>query len=111
MSGAAMQGGLFTHNNTETPVNTGRVLPLFSLKGRTAIVTGGANGIGLQISHALAEAGANIAIMDLNREKAAEEAVKIEKEFGVKGAYCTISPMCARVASFVTGAQGRPLKL
>src|SRR5438309_963904 len=34
----AMKGGNFVHNNTKPPVYTDRVLPLFSLKGRTAIV-------------------------------------------------------------------------
>ena len=32
---------------------------LLDLKGQTAIVTGGASGIGLQMSYALGEAGAN----------------------------------------------------
>ena len=33
---------------------------LFSLKGRTALVTGGSRGLGLQMAHALGEAGARI---------------------------------------------------
>jgi len=45
------------------------------LSGKTAIVTGGAKGIGLAISHALAGAGANLVLMGRDRaalEKAAE---------------------------------------
>ena len=38
---------------------------LFDLFGRTAIVTGGANGIGKATALRLAQAGANIAIADL----------------------------------------------
>jgi len=37
-------------------------LPLYSLKGRTAIVSGAGVGIGLAVAEALAEAGANIVI-------------------------------------------------
>ena len=47
----------------------------FSLKGKTAIVTGGARGLGKGISLALAEQGANIAIF-CRGMKAAEETVK-----------------------------------
>jgi sorbose reductase len=39
MAGSAMKGGNFAHNNTEPPQET-KVLPLFSLKGKTAIVSG-----------------------------------------------------------------------
>ena len=41
---------------------------LFDLSGKTAIVTGGANGIGKATAMMLAKAGANIAIGDLKME-------------------------------------------
>jgi sorbose reductase len=75
--------GKFTHNNTVAPV-ADRVLPLFSLNGRTAIVSGAGAGIGLAVAHALAEAGANVAIWYNSNKKAIEEAENIEKVYGVK---------------------------
>jgi 2-deoxy-D-gluconate 3-dehydrogenase len=43
---------------------------LLNLSGKTAIVTGGAVGIGLGISKRLAEAGANVVIADINADNA-----------------------------------------
>ena len=39
---------------------------MFSLAGRTAIITGAATGIGEAIATRLAEAGATVAVIDLN---------------------------------------------
>jgi 2-deoxy-D-gluconate 3-dehydrogenase len=50
---------------------------VIDLRGKTAIVTGGAVGIGYGISYRLAEAGANVVIADLNKEDAQESAAKI----------------------------------
>lgn len=36
-----------------------------SLKGRTTVITGGGRGIGLAIAEAAAEAGSNIALLDV----------------------------------------------
>ncbi|KAI2633874.1 short chain dehydrogenase [Xylaria nigripes] len=75
--------GTFTHDNMPTP-QLDLVMPLFSLKGRTAIISGAGAGIGLAIAHALAEAGANVAIWYNSNKKALEEAARIEERFGVK---------------------------
>lgn len=56
---------------------------LFNLKGKTAIVTGGANGIGKATAIILAQHGANIAIGDFNLEDAQKTAIEIEA-LGVK---------------------------
>ena len=48
------------------------------LQGKTALVTGAAQGIGKAIALALAKAGADVAISDVNGEKAAETAKEIE---------------------------------
>ena len=39
----------------------------FSLKNKTAIITGAASGIGLAIANVFAENGANVMMLDLNR--------------------------------------------
>jgi 2-dehydro-3-deoxy-D-gluconate 5-dehydrogenase len=54
---------------------------LLNLTGKTAIITGGAKGIGYGISYRLAEAGAHVLIADLDTEAAQATA----KELGDKG--------------------------
>jgi D-arabinitol 2-dehydrogenase len=45
-----------------------KTLASFSLEGRTAVVTGGARGLGLVMAQALAQSGADVALVDLNSE-------------------------------------------
>jgi len=56
---------------------------LFDLHGKTAIVTGGATGIGYAIAHALARAGCDLVICSRKLEKCNEAAAKISG-LGVK---------------------------
>lgn len=57
---------------------------LIRLDARRAAITGGAQGIGLAMARRFAEAGAAIALGDLNEALAAQSASDIERDFGVK---------------------------
>ena len=78
-----MRDGKFAHDCTSAP-SEHRVLPLFSLAGRTAIVSGAGAGIGLAVAHALAEAGANVAIWYNSNKEALTKASEIEQTYKVK---------------------------
>lgn len=56
------------------------VLDLFKLDGKVALVTGGGQGIGQGYAHALAEAGASVAIVDINPTTAQQVAEEIRKQ-------------------------------
>jgi len=49
-----------------------RPAPMADVAGRTAFITGGANGIGLGIARALVRAGANVVIADIRADSLAE---------------------------------------
>lgn len=58
----------------------------FELKGRNYIVTGGAQGIGLALTHTIAEMGGNVAVLDI-QNKPFDEFTRFSEETGVKVAY------------------------
>ncbi|MGI9623841.1 MAG: SDR family NAD(P)-dependent oxidoreductase, partial [Acidimicrobiales bacterium] len=53
------------------------IAELFRLDGCTAVVTGGASGIGRGAAHALGQAGADVVVVDLDAELAAKTAQEI----------------------------------
>jgi NAD(P)-dependent dehydrogenase (short-subunit alcohol dehydrogenase family) len=58
------------------------VLDLFDLGGKTAIVTGGATGIGRQMADALAELGASLVLCGRNEERCIEVAEEMSRDHG-----------------------------
>lgn len=53
-----------------------------TLSGRTAVVTGGARGIGLTVARSLAASGANVALLDL-LDTVSDAAEQLARDFGV----------------------------
>jgi len=85
-------------------------LERFRLKGRVAVVTGGAQGIGLACVDALAEAGARVVIADSNPDAAAEaRAAMAEKGYSVDVVEMDVtkSPEVDAVAERVLKEKGR----
>lgn len=71
----------------------------FPLKGRTAIVTGGASGIGQAIVQAFAAKGVRVAVLDLNAEAAAAEAAQ---HAGAISAACNVADPDSVAAAVAT---------
>ncbi|KAF2673508.1 D-arabinitol 2-dehydrogenase [Microthyrium microscopicum] len=59
-----------TPTSDTTQTHSKPTLPSFSMADKTAIITGGARGLGLVMAQALMTSGANIAIVDLNESEA-----------------------------------------
>ncbi|MFC1575573.1 SDR family NAD(P)-dependent oxidoreductase [Gemmatimonadota bacterium] len=83
---------------------------LTSLQGRVAVVTGGASGIGLGVASLLAEAGARVAVLDIDDGKG-RAAAKILEEQGLQVSYfhCDVTSDvdCARITEEVISAFGK----
>lgn len=60
------------------------VLEQFQMKGKVTVVNGAADGIGLAVATAIAEAGGDVALWYNSNNAAIARAEEIAKEFGVK---------------------------
>ena len=59
-------------------------LSIFSLKGKSAIITGGTKGLGLAMAAALASAGANVLLVSRKASDGDQAAAEIAENYGVK---------------------------
>jgi len=57
-----------------------RTLDQFDIRGRSALVTGAASGIGLAYAEVMAEAGARVTLTDIDRDAAEREAQRLRGE-------------------------------
>ncbi len=84
---------------------------LFSLKGRTALVTGGYKGIGRSVAETYAEAGADVAVVARNLMGCQEAAREIAGKYGVKAVGKSLdvndSKRVDRVVQEIVGELGR----
>ncbi|WP_345763492.1 SDR family NAD(P)-dependent oxidoreductase [Diaminobutyricibacter sp. McL0608] len=64
-------------------VSGSSIAELVSLTGRRAVVTGGAQGLGKAIAARLAEAGADVLIVDLEEERARAAAADLAARYGI----------------------------
>lgn len=87
------------------------ILARFSLAGRVSMVTGAAQGLGLAMAGALAEAGSRIVIAEVNIDKARQAAEELSGRYGVEvlALPCdvTIPADARRVVSQTVEAFGR----
>lgn len=58
-----------------------RTLSQFTLEGKVAVVTGGARGLGLVMAQALVESGADVALVDFDKEEAEKRAKILVEQF------------------------------
>lgn len=78
----------------------------YDLSGRRALVTGGGTGIGAAIARALAKAGAQVAVSDLNGAAAASVAKELGKGHAALALDVTSEADTRRVFDEATGALG-----
>ena len=71
-----------------------RTLDQFDIKGRSALVTGAASGIGLAYAECMAEAGAKVTLTDIDAEGAARETQRLVDEgYEARSGVCDVSKL------------------
>src|SRR5690606_38815386 len=84
------------------PVTDGpKTLDQFDIRGRSALVTGAASGIGLAYAECMAEAGARVTLSDIDAEGAAREAQRLSDEgYEVRWTICDVSDLAQVARAF-----------
>jgi NAD(P)-dependent dehydrogenase (short-subunit alcohol dehydrogenase family) len=78
-----------------------KVAELFSVEGYSGIVTGGASGLGLGFTEALAENGARVTMLDVSAERIARETERLRGlGYDVRGAVVDVTDHAALDAAF-----------
>jgi len=93
MFGRRLTGNFQDMSSSDAGSPTAPLAELIDLGGRTAIVTGGAMGIGLGVCRRLHEAGANVVVVDLD-EAAAEQAaedMRSRRADSARAVHCDVS--------------------
>jgi NAD(P)-dependent dehydrogenase (short-subunit alcohol dehydrogenase family) len=75
--------------SNETPAAFAPTNDLFSLGGRTVVITGGGRGLGMTLTTAVLEAGGDVACLDLLEEPSAEEWAAVQKLAKSRGLQAT----------------------
>src|SRR5690606_30561177 len=71
-----------------------KTLDQFDIRGRSALVTGAASGIGLAYAECMAEAGARVTLTDIDAEGAAREAHRLSSEgYEARFGVCDVSKL------------------
>ena len=71
-----------------------KTLDQFDIRGRSALVTGAASGIGLAYAECMAEAGAKVTLTDIDAEGAAREAQRLVDEgYDVRSGVCDVAKL------------------
>jgi 2-dehydro-3-deoxy-D-gluconate 5-dehydrogenase len=93
MFSARLHGNFQGMSPTVAPPQNTPLQELIDLTSRTAIVTGGAMGIGLGIACRLHEAGASVVVADLNVSAAedAAEALQVRRADSASAVHCDVS--------------------
>jgi NAD(P)-dependent dehydrogenase (short-subunit alcohol dehydrogenase family) len=78
-----------------------KTLDQFNIAGRSAFITGAASGIGLAYAEAMAEAGANVTLADVDTAGAEREAARLRGEGAdARGVTCDVSDLDQVAAAF-----------